>query len=255
MGNFRRIAVAGVLVVIVIVGVVAYTVFKPPLEASGPLKAIPLSATTGAASVATTAPAAPTPAPTEVPAATTASATTTIATTVSETAVPATSETAVAATTEATVAATTEATAAAEPAVTASPAASATTAASSPILAQIDQSQSEARFAINEVLSGSPNKVIGKTNQVAGELSVDPSDPSKSRIGTIQVDARTLATDSTFRNRSIKNRILLTDANEFITFTPTSLVGLPTQPATTGTSYTFKIVGDHHSWDDQGSHI
>jgi polyisoprenoid-binding protein YceI len=62
-------------------------------------------------------------------------------------------------------------------------------------------------------------------------------------VGVIQVNARTLATDSQFRDRAIKNRILSTDTYEFVTFTPKQLVGLPAS-GTVGETYTFQIVGD-----------
>lgn len=133
----------------------------------------------------------------------------------------------------------------AAPATTSVPAG--TTAASggmaSSILAQIVPEESEARFVIDEVLNNAPKTVIGTTNQVAGELSVDPANPSNSQIGVIQVNARTLTTDSDFRNRAIKNQILNTDQYEFITFTPTALEGLPLG-VSTDQSYTFQIVGD-----------
>jgi polyisoprenoid-binding protein YceI len=59
----------------------------------------------------------------------------------------------------------------------------------------------------------------------------------------IQVNARTLATDNNFRNNSIRNRILNTDSYEFITFTPTSLEGLPDSVAA-GDTVTFSMIGD-----------
>jgi polyisoprenoid-binding protein YceI len=62
-------------------------------------------------------------------------------------------------------------------------------------------------------------------------------------MGPILVNARTLATDNDFRNRAIKNRILSTDEYEFITFTPTEIVGL-SGSAAIGESYSFQIVGD-----------
>ncbi|HEX5692906.1 MAG TPA: YceI family protein, partial [Roseiflexaceae bacterium] len=65
----------------------------------------------------------------------------------------------------------------------------------------------------------------------------------QSQVGVIQINARTLTTDSEFRNRAIKNQILNTDAYEFITFTPKQLMGLPESSAI-GESYTFQIVGD-----------
>jgi polyisoprenoid-binding protein YceI len=133
---------------------------------------------------------------------------------------------------------------AAEP--TAAPAAEPTAApasAAAPVLFEITQDGSEARFLIDEVLRGSPVTVVGTTNQVAGQLSIDPNDPTASQVGTIQINARTLATDNDFRNRAIKNAILRTDSFEFVTFTPTKITGLPTAGAV-GESYTFQIEGD-----------
>src|SRR5262245_48296186 len=69
---------------------------------------------------------------------------------------------------------------------------------------QISQEESEARFIIDEVLNDAPKTVIGTTDQVAGEIAVAPQDPTQTRIGVIQIDARDLTTDSEFRNRAIK---------------------------------------------------
>ena len=111
------------------------------------------------------------------------------------------------------------------------------------VIYQIVPADSKASFTIDEVLRGQPNTVVGTTDQVAGQVALDPSDPTGAQIGTIQVDARTLATDDNFRNRAIKNQILDTNNYEYITFTPTAMTGLPDQ-VSFGTSYTFKIVGD-----------
>lgn len=113
----------------------------------------------------------------------------------------------------------------------------------SPIIFEIVSSESEARFYIDEVLRGTPATVVGATDQVAGQFSVNPNDLSTTQVGIIQVNARTLATDNQFRNRAIKNRILLTDDYEFITFTPQEIIGLP-ETGTVGETYTFQIVGD-----------
>lgn len=121
--------------------------------------------------------------------------------------------------------------------------ASAQTAGSGTVIYQIVPADSKVSFTIDEVLRGQPNTVVGTTEQVAGQIALDPSDPAGAQIGTIQVDARTLATDDDFRNRTIKNQILDTNSYEYITFTPKSLTGLPDQ-IDFGTSYTFKIVGD-----------
>lgn len=108
---------------------------------------------------------------------------------------------------------------------------------------QIIQDESEARFNIDEVLSGSPNTVIGTTNQVAGEILIDIENPPATQVGTIQVNARTLKTDSDFRDRAIANQILDTGTFEFITFEPTELVGFPEDPVL-GETITFQIIGD-----------
>lgn len=132
---------------------------------------------------------------------------------------------------------------AAPPAAPVDGAAQPSAAPAAPVVLQIAQPQSEARFIIDEVLNGAPKTVVGATNQVAGEIAIDPQDPTKTRVGTIQINARTLATDNDFRNRAIKNRILETDQFELITFAPTELRGLP-QGGTVGERYTFQIVGD-----------
>jgi len=205
MPGLKYIIGVGALLIVLVLGVAAYSVFKTPAEASQPIQAIPLAAnatqapaaqptavqpTAGAASAATTAPAA-----TNVPAATAATA-------------------------------------------------SGTTAqASEPVTLTISQDESQVRFVIDEVLNNAPKTVVGTTNQVAGEILVDPQNLGQTRVGVIQVGARTLTTDSDFRNRAIKNQILQTDQYEYITFTPKQIVGIP-QTATVGTSYTFQIAGD-----------
>jgi len=207
MLKLKQIIAAGAVAIALILGVAAYTFFKTPAEASGPLQAIPLaeSATESSTSVL----------PTE-----STSSTTTVA--------------------DATTTGTTVADVQNAPAGTAS-GGSATSASS--VKLQIDQSQSEAHFIIDEVLNNAPKTVIGSTDQLAGEIAIDPQDPTKTRVGTIQVDARTLTTDNDFRNRAIKNQILETDQYEYITFKPTEIVGLP-QAGAVDQSYTFQIVGD-----------
>jgi polyisoprenoid-binding protein YceI len=111
------------------------------------------------------------------------------------------------------------------------------------VIYTILQDNSQVSFTINEILRGSPNTVVGTTNQVAGEVAVDMANPSAAKVGTIQVDARTLATDNDLRNRTIKNAILRTDSFEYITFTPSQLIGLPTS-VDLGQSYSFEIAGD-----------
>lgn len=209
--RWKQIVGIGGVVVLLVLGFVAYSLFKTPEAATGPIEAIPLAeSTTGStgAAPATTAPTSVEAVATPVPADTAAT---------SEAVAP-----------QATSA---ESTTAAAPA-----------ASSGSVTLQIVQDESEARFKIDEVLNGEPKTVVGTTNQVAGEIAVDPNDPTKSRVGIIQVNARTLSTDSSMRNRTIANRILNTNEYEFITFTPSGISGLPSSGAV-GQSYTFQVTG------------
>jgi polyisoprenoid-binding protein YceI len=178
MPTFKQILIIGALVIALVAGAAAYSVFQAPAASSGSIEAIPIAAS---------------------------------------------------------------ATQAAQP--TASATSGTTAQSATSVTLQISQAESEARFVIDEVLNNAPKTVIGATDQVAGEIAVDPADPTQTRVGVIQIDARDLTTDSEFRNRAIKNQILQTDEYEYISFTPTQILGLP-QSAAVGQQYTFQIVGD-----------
>jgi polyisoprenoid-binding protein YceI len=108
---------------------------------------------------------------------------------------------------------------------------------------EIQPGHSEARFVIDEVLRGEPKTVVGTTDQVAGQIVLDPQRADASQVGTILINARTFETDSDQRDRAIQNRILQTDAYEYISFTPTSLVGLPST-LREGVPASFQVTGD-----------
>lgn len=109
----------------------------------------------------------------------------------------------------------------------------------------IDQSQSKASFTLHEQLMGSPKTVVGITPQVNGEIQVDPTDMSKTRVGPIQIDARDFTTDSDMRNRAIRRFVLQSSRDEYryIVFTPTAIAGLPST-AKVGDTLELKISGD-----------
>jgi polyisoprenoid-binding protein YceI len=111
-------------------------------------------------------------------------------------------------------------------------------------LFQIVADQSEVRFKIDEVLIGQPKTVVGKTNQVAGQLIVDFQTPEKSQLGIIKINVRTLTTDNEFRNKALRGQILqsVKSEYEFATFVPTKLIGLP-KTLTIGQSVNFQIAG------------
>jgi polyisoprenoid-binding protein YceI len=116
-------------------------------------------------------------------------------------------------------------------------------AASGPRLFHISPDETTVQFTIYEELSGQPQDVVGTTNQIAGELAVDFADASSAQVGVIQINARTFVTDNSRRDGAIRNFILNTAAYEYITFTPTELIGL-SGPVAPGTTAKFQLAGD-----------
>lgn len=110
----------------------------------------------------------------------------------------------------------------------------------------IDPTQSEASFEIDEELRGAPNRVVGTTDQVAGQVQVDPSDLSTVQFSDIVINARTFETDSDNRDRAIRGPVILNSASdefELSTFSVTSVDGLEGSAAP-GDSFEFNITGD-----------
>ncbi|HEY7975320.1 MAG TPA: YceI family protein [Ktedonobacterales bacterium] len=109
----------------------------------------------------------------------------------------------------------------------------------------LDASASQASFTTHEVLLGQPRSVVGTTNGVSGQILVDQSAPSQSKVGQIRVDLTGLTTDSDMRNQTIQNRILETGdpANQYATFVTKSITGLPSSIAI-GQKVTFTLTGD-----------
>lgn len=109
----------------------------------------------------------------------------------------------------------------------------------------IDTAQSEASFEIDEVLLGNDKTVVGISSLIEGKLSFDMNDPQAAQVGMIKIDARDFTTDDNRRTGAIQNRILntKTDGNEFITFEPTSIEGLPENVAV-GDSLNLNITGN-----------
>ncbi len=116
---------------------------------------------------------------------------------------------------------------------------------SSEVVFRISQDESQVEYNIFEVLNGADTTVVGTTNQVAGDILLNLSDLSQSQIGEISINARTFATDEDRRDNAVARLILQSesDANEFITFQPTSISGLP-DSASAGDSVEFQVTGD-----------
>jgi polyisoprenoid-binding protein YceI len=119
------------------------------------------------------------------------------------------------------------------------------TASSESIVFSIVPDESEVRFQLDEDLRGVRTTVVGRTNQVAGDIRVNFDDPAQSEVGNIVINVRTLVTNDEFRNRAIRGEILLSarDEFEFGQFEPTSVTGMP-ETVTMGEPFTFQITGN-----------
>ena len=114
-----------------------------------------------------------------------------------------------------------------------------------PITYTIDPERSEVRFYIDELLFGEPKTVIGRTNELTGEVEVDINVPSAASIGLIEINALALTTDDSFRNRALRSQILQSNRPEYqnITFSASTIRELPAQ-AQIGEAYAIQVVGD-----------
>ena len=113
------------------------------------------------------------------------------------------------------------------------------------IVFRISQDESQVEYNIYELLNGEDKTVVGTTSEIAGDILVNLSDPSQSELGELSINARTFATDESRRDNSVARFILQSedDANEFITFQPTSISGLPGS-IEVGDSVEFQVTGD-----------
>lgn len=120
-----------------------------------------------------------------------------------------------------------------------------TTAIALPIDGVYKITSGEASYAINEVLYSEPKTVIGKTQNIAGDIFLDSKNASKTRIGAMRVNARSFSTDNERRDSAVRRFVMLSekDEYEFIEFSPTSIDGLP-QTLENHITYEFGIKGD-----------
>lgn len=118
--------------------------------------------------------------------------------------------------------------------------------AGEPIEFKIVSAESQASFTLEEDLRGVRTTVIGSTSEVGGSIMVDLANPSASSIGAIVINARTLETDNSFRNRALRSQILKSaqDEFEFIVFEPRALSNWSAESVAVGGSVNFDVAGD-----------
>lgn len=119
-------------------------------------------------------------------------------------------------------------------------------AVSEPVEFKIVSAESVASFTLEEDLRGVRTTVIGSTSEVGGSIVVDLANPAASSIGAIVINARTLETDNSFRNRALRSQILRSaqDEYEFIIFEPRKLSNWSVESVAVGDSLSFDVTGD-----------
>ncbi len=117
--------------------------------------------------------------------------------------------------------------------------------ASGPRLYRISPEHSEARYIIDEILSGNEETVVGSTDQIAGDVIIDGRHPENSVLGEIVVNAKTFLTGVEARDRAVRVFVFRSFILEFefIRFEPADLLEVP-KSIRYGELVTFWVAGD-----------
>lgn len=106
--------------------------------------------------------------------------------------------------------------------------------------------ESEAKYSLNEILSGVPTLVVGTSRQLSGQIMVDTSvKPAIVTIGDIKLDAASFTTDKPMRDKNVVSLILKSDKpeNKYIVFHTTNISGVP-ETLSANQSFPVEITGD-----------
>jgi len=111
---------------------------------------------------------------------------------------------------------------------------------------KIVSGQSKASYSVNEVFINRGNilaTAIGVSTVVNGEITLDPADPSKAKVGEITIDLSALASDSGQRDNYIRRNSLESSKFPLARFKPSAITGLPSTYKE-GDELKFKMTGD-----------
>jgi polyisoprenoid-binding protein YceI len=106
--------------------------------------------------------------------------------------------------------------------------------------------ESELQYEVGEVFINQDNRfnvAIGVTKQIEGEIIVDPTSPSSSRLGTFTADVSQFKSDSNRRDSTLRNRFLESATYPTVTFIPSQIEGIPDNYQE-GEQVQLKITGD-----------
>jgi polyisoprenoid-binding protein YceI len=130
-------------------------------------------------------------------------------------------------------------------------------AAAGQVVYRIDPTRSQLQYEIAEKIVGATaGHAKGTTNGIAGDIAVDASQPSASKVGEIVADVEQLHSDQDLRDARIRKDFLESRTHPLATFTTSGFSGLPPE-IVTGRSYRYTMVGTAHvkdttapiSWD------
>ena len=126
---------------------------------------------------------------------------------------------------------------------------------------RIDPSKSSLSYKIHENIAGrSVSSAEGSTHGIAGDLAVNRTEPSKSRIGSVVANIEQFHSDNRLRDARIRSDFLQSHTFPLATFTTTSIEGLPATLAEgASTKFTIKGTAKVHgvthdvTWDATGT--
>lgn len=126
-------------------------------------------------------------------------------------------------------------------------------AAAGVVTLKIVPGESKAQYEVDEIFFNQNNKLataIGITDNINGEIKLDPSNPAKTEVGKISVNIQVLKSDghpngngSARRDNFIRTQWLESAKYPVAEFTPTKLEGLP-NTYKLGDTLKFKMIGD-----------
>ncbi len=126
---------------------------------------------------------------------------------------------------------------------------------------RIDPTKSSLSYEVSEKFAGrSMSKATGTTNGIAGDIAVNPGNPSASRAGVIVANIEQFHSDNRLRDARIRSDFLQSHAYPLAKFTVKSFDGLP-EKLEVGRTVSFTIVGDAEvhgvthpvTWDAKGT--
>lgn len=109
---------------------------------------------------------------------------------------------------------------------------------------RIDPTQSQASYATDEKIAGATaDHAVGVTNGIAGDIAVNASNPSASRVGQIVINLEQLHSDNNLRDARLRAAYLSSHVYPLAIFNATAVTGLPARLAD-GQQYHFQISGN-----------